>query len=267
MEAQNVNKISNRVAMILWGTSKTGKTTYACSAPGRKLIVNFDPDGYSTVADRDDVDVIDLSLDPPSDALKKAQQAPMFIKENAEKYGTVILDNMTTLMEVCLHDAINNKIGASSKFVPSLDTPGLIAYGARNNRFNEVFGKLTRATGQHNLNFIAIAHQDDPQFSEDGRTIVEQTMLLPSKPRQQSSIKTSEIWYIDIASGRRTLYLHPFGTKKPMGSRMFDTSKVSKFELKYTIHEDDDDQGHSLTSIIESWHNGGKKKLTKVPKQ
>jgi len=52
---------SNRFTALIWGPSGGGKTTLACTAPGRKLIVNFDPDGPASVAHRDDVDVLDYS--------------------------------------------------------------------------------------------------------------------------------------------------------------------------------------------------------------
>ena len=41
MEATLASTLSARLVGILWGDAKTGKTTYACSLPGRKLLINF----------------------------------------------------------------------------------------------------------------------------------------------------------------------------------------------------------------------------------
>ena len=46
------------MSLLLWGASGTGKTTLACTAPGKKLLILFDPDGDASIAERDDVDVV-----------------------------------------------------------------------------------------------------------------------------------------------------------------------------------------------------------------
>jgi hypothetical protein len=61
MEALDVATLIPRTAGIIWGDAKTGKTTYAMSLPGRKLLINFDPDGYAAVMYRDDFDVLNSS--------------------------------------------------------------------------------------------------------------------------------------------------------------------------------------------------------------
>ena len=46
-----VNKSSiMRVSMMLWGSAGCGKTTFANTAPGKRLYINFDPDGTSSLA-------------------------------------------------------------------------------------------------------------------------------------------------------------------------------------------------------------------------
>jgi len=58
---QRASAKAHRISLLLWGDAGTGKTSLACTAPGRKLLLNFDVDGDSSIAHRDDVDVIDFS--------------------------------------------------------------------------------------------------------------------------------------------------------------------------------------------------------------
>ena len=267
MEATNASALSGRLVGIIWGDAKTGKTTWACSLPGKKLLINFDPEGFSSIAYREDVDIIDLSVLSPTDAMRDADKAAGFILENADKYESVIVDSMTTLTEIALHDAVAQGIGKSSNFTPTVDSPGLAAYGGRNNRVNNVLSKILRATGQKGLNCFFIAHQDDPEFSSDNKTIVQQTIMLSAKIRNTAALKVSEVYYVGIDGDRRTVYVAPFGVKKPMGSRIFATETFKKFRLDYDIGKPDAEQQCSLQRIVEAWKAGGFKKLLALPKK
>lgn len=268
MEPQNASALSGRLVGVIWGNSKTGKTTWACSLPGRKLLINFDPEGFSSIAYRDDVDIIDLSILTPTDALRDAEKVGTYILENSDKYQSIVVDSLTTLSELALRDAIAKGLGKSNSgaFVPTLDEPGLTAYGGRNNRVNEVIWKILRATGQKKLHAFFIAHEDDPEYSKDGKTIVQQTIMLSAKIRNNAALKVSEIYYLNYDNGRRTIYLSPFGVKKPMGSRVFNTEEFQSFRLTYDIDKPDEEQQCSLQSIVRAWEEGGYKKLTALPK-
>lgn len=267
MEATLASTLSARLVGILWGDAKTGKTTYACSLPGRKLLINFDPEGFSAIAYRDDVDVIDLSTMTASDAMNNARKAATFILENADKYQSIVVDSLTTLTELALHDAVSRGVGkGQGGFNPTIDAPGLAGYGARNNTVNDIVSRILRATGQKKMNCFFIAHADDPEFSKDGKTIVQQTIMLSAKIRNMAGLKVSEIYHVNVENGRRTVYLAPFGVKKPMGSRIFATETFKKFALEYNIDKPDEEQGCSLQRIIKDWQDGGFKKLTALPK-
>lgn len=267
MKATNASALSGRLVGILWGDSKTGKTTWACSLPGRKLLINFDPEGFSSIAYREDVDIVDLSVLTPTEAMREADKVAGFILENAEIYQSVIVDSMTTLTEIAMYDAVAQGIGKSPNFTPTIDAPGLAAYGGRNNRVNNVLSKVLRATGQKGLNCFFIAHQDDPEFSTDNKTIVQQTIMLSAKIRNNAALKVSEVYYIGVDGPRRTVYVAPHGVKKPMGSRIFDTSTFKSFQLEYDINKPDEEQQCSLQSIVAAWKAGGFKKLSGLPKK
>lgn len=266
VEAVSVQEASTRLAGIIWGAAKTGKTTWACSLPGRKLIINFDPDGFITVAHRNDVDIIDLSQLAAIDAIKQAQKIGAFILENADKYESVIVDSLTTLTDIALEDAVIRGVGKSPKFTPTIDAPGLTGYGARNNTVNGVIDKILRATAQKKLNCFFIAHEDDAEMSDDGKTLVQQTIMLSAKIRNKAGLKVSEIYHITANNGKRTVYTAPFGIKKPMGSRMFDMNAVGRFTLDYDFNIADEEQPTSLVNIIKAWKANGHKKMTSVPK-
>lgn len=268
MEAQNASGLSGRLVGIIWGDAKTGKTTYACSLPGRKLIINFDPEGFSSVAYRDDVDVIDLSNIAPKEAITAAKKAGTYIIENAEKYGSIIVDSLTTLTELSLRDAVERGVGKGKNgFVPTIDEPGLACWGARNNNVNDVVSKILRATGQTKLHCFLIAHADDPEFTQDGKTIVQQTIMLSAKIRNTTGLKVSEIYHLGQDANRRTIYLAPHGVKRPMGSRIFDTAKFKQFELKYDINKPDEEQPCALQCIVKKWQDDNYIKLTELPKK
>ena len=266
MQPTSSADLITRVAGIIWGDSKTGKTTWAMSLPGRKLLINFDPDGYLSVASRNDFDVLDLSVLPVGEQIDQAKKAATYIVENAAKYQSVIVDSITSLVMAAQSDAIIRGVGKSNTFQPSIDAPGLVAYGARNGHTVDVVSKLLRATGINKQHCFFIAHADDPEYDAKGENIIKQTIMVSAKPRNSIALKVSEIYHLGLASGnRRTVYTAPFGVLTPMGSRIFDTAKVPRFDLRYTIDKPDDQQPDSLTSIIAAFQKN-KAKLTGVPK-
>lgn len=267
IELQSREAILTRLNMVIWGDTKVGKTTYAMSAPGRKLIINLDPDGFSSIMHREDFDVIDLSQYSGKECIENAKKAVAMIKDWSKDnpLGTVILDSMTTLTYQAVKAAVENGIGKSAKFSPTLEVPGLSGWGARNSYVNDICDRILRITNQTNLNCIFIAHTDDPEYDKDGKTIIQQTMMLGAKIRQMTGLRASEIWNITDGTKRR-VFTAPHGVRKPMGSRMFDTAKVKDFDLNYDITKPDLEQECSIASLVKVWRNNGCKKLTVAPK-
>lgn len=257
--------IQHRLAGIIWGDSKVGKTTWAMSLPGRKLLISTDPDGFLAVSNRSDFDLLDLSILTPTEAISQAKGVATYLVENADKYQSVILDSLTTLTALALQDAITRGVGKGKEFTPTLEAPGLVGYGARNTTVVDILSKLLRATGINKQHCFFIAHADDPEFDAKGENIVQQTIMLSAKIRNNSALRVSDLYYLGLASGnRRTVYLAPFGVLKPMGSRIFDTTKVPRFDLKYSSDIPDTDQKDSLASIIATFR-AGNTKLIKGP--
>jgi hypothetical protein len=261
MEVTSHKDLATRMVGILWGDAKTGKTTYAASLPGKKLILNYDPDGYMSIANRDDFDVVDMSEMTALEAQKASLQCETLIRDKGDQYDSVIVDSLTTLAEMSLNYAVASGVGKSKTFTPSILSPGLSAYGGRNTTFNDLVTRFLRATSKHKLHLFMLAHTADPERDDAGNA-VEQTIMLGDKMRNTSSLKSSEIWHLSQSTSGRTIYLKPFGIKKPMGSRIFDVDKLSSFKLNYDPDLPDEDQPHSLASIYKAWEEGGRKKLT-----
>lgn len=260
--------ISTRLVGILWGEIKCGKTTYAMTLPGKKLIVNFDPDGYQSVLHRDDFDVIDFSEMEPREAMNEARKLGSFLKsEEGKVYKSVIFDSLTTFAFIALRNAIEEGVGKSRTFTPTMDNPGLSAYGGRNNRVNDVIDRLMRATSKNKQHLFFIAHIDDPEMDGDGKTVIQQTIMLPSKIRNLAGIKVSEVYYLEETRKGRIIRLKPHGVKRPMGSRIFDTSLVEKLDLTYDINVPDEDQADTLSAIFAAWETNGREKLAQQPRK
>lgn len=258
----------HRIAGVIWGDAKTGKTTWAASLPGKKLFINFDPDGFISIADRDDFSVIDLSSLPPLTAIEEAKKAAAFLlTPEADEFTSVVFDSLTTFATVATRVAVEKGYGKSTAFTPTMEAPGLAAYGARNTIMDDVIDRFLRASGQKKKHLFFIAHADDPVYSDDGKVALYQTIMLTGKVRNGTNLRVSEIYYLATASGnRRMVYLAPFGILKPMGSRMFDTSKLDRFELKYDPNLSDEEQPHSLARIINQFFSNGCAKMTQLPK-
>lgn len=257
--------LEHRLAGIIWGDAKVGKTTWAMSLPGRKLLINFDPDGYLSIAHRDDFDLLDLSLLPAREAIEQGKKVASYILENKTKYQSVVFDSLTTLVSVALEDAVERGIGKSAVFTPTIDAPGLAGYGGRNNNANTIIDKILRATAINKQHCFFLAHTDDPEYDKKGENIIQQTIMLSAKIRNSAALKVSELYHLGIGSGgKRIVYTHPFGVLKPMGSRIFDTTKVQRFDLKYTTEKPDEEQSCSLASIYNAFIAKGSK-LTEAP--
>jgi hypothetical protein len=210
--------------------------------------------------------ILMFSILPAKNAIADAKKAADYIITHHEKYESVIVDSLTTLTEAALHDAIIRGIGKSAAFTPTIDAPGLSGYGARNSTANDVISRILRASAQKGLHCWFIAHSDDPEYDKKGDNIVQQTIMLSAKIRNIAALKVSEIWHLtQSGSNKRMMYLAPFGVKKPMGSRMFNTAKVDRFELKFDIDIADKDQSCSISNIIQSWRDGKLKKLSTPP--
>lgn len=257
----------NRISLLLWGESGCGKTTFAATAPGRKLLINFDPNGPASIASRDDVDVLDLS-DQQHKMLEKLRgEDPLglsaVLKEG--KYGTVMLDSVTGMSQLALERGVALSAAQANKGTPSsLEFPGLQGYGARTTVTVATLKSLLRLTGRYNVHFIATTHEDDAEKNDKGEFLFI-TMMLGGKIKNNVALQISEIWYMSSSEKDRKIAIRPCRGRKPMKTRMFRNDGQPEFVLRYDQDKSDEENTHTIAKWWDAWNASGKSKLP-VPK-
>lgn len=252
-----------RLAGLLWGNAKVGKTTYACSSPGRKWIINLDPEGWISVAERPDLgDVWDYSDQTPEGVIDvlttkigtKIENAPI------EPGDTVLFDSCTRFSHLALMTAIKRGVGGSNKFTPSIEAPGLAAYGARTQFLIAAMDQTIRASRKKGAHLWFMAHEDTPERNEKGDFLY-QSILMSDNAINQASAAISEIWWMRESNNARHIAIRPTQGHKPMGTRLFRTDEAVDFKLKYDPEKPDADQPMAISTLWQSYIDGGLKKL------
>jgi hypothetical protein len=252
----------SRTTGILWGLTKVGKTTFLSSLPPPILYVMLDPDGEAVLPLNDDrIHIMALYEQEDATVVRFLKdKMPTFIKKNAGVYNSYVFDSATSLGRIILNLAIENEVGATSRFTPTLDAPGLGAYGSRTNRLIDIVNVNLRATARVGAHCWFTAHEDEPKTNAKGELIYI-TMAQSGKTINGMGLNVSEIWFMHITDkGKRSICIAPAYSHKPMGSRMFDTSGKPDFELKFDPALLSD-QPHSITTWHAAWEKGERKKL------
>jgi AAA domain len=264
---------STRMAILLWGPSGAGKTTFAATAPGEKLWISLGSDEHVPVARRKDVRIADMSGLSIDEFMKHARNENPFgldriLSEN-HGIGTVVFDSMTALSYMSLQKAVRDGIGGSASFRPSLEFPGISAYGGRNAITLEIMTELLKVTSKHNVHIIFTAHEDDPTMVKHGKDdIVDYIgIMLGGKIVNNVAWRLSEIWYYsqsDLSKRNRRLAIRATRKRKPMKTRMFSDKGEPEFEITYDADKPDKGQT-TIASWYDKWLDGGGEKLN-VPK-
>ena len=258
-----------RMAILLWGPATCGKTTFAATAPGRKLWLSFGDNEHISVMHRDDVLItkpFELSVD---ELFKQAQSdnpfgLDKFLAEN-EDVETVVVDSLTAITYRALQKAVSDKIGAGRGFIPTMEAPGISAYGGRNAIVLETITGLLRITAKHNVHVIVTAHEDDPVTrTENNKEIIDYiTVQLGGKLVNNMTWRLSEVWYMsqeDTGERRRRIAVRPTRLRRPMKTRMFDGKDKPEFYLDYDADKPDAKQ-MTISSFYDQWIKGHGKKI------
>lgn len=278
VEASSGDKTPPRLALLLWGPASAGKTTFAATAPGVKLWISLGDNEAASVSHRSDVIVADYSAVGYEEFFKHAQSdnplgLDRVLREN-ESIETVVLDSATALAYRALQKSVLElKVGAGKNFTPTMEAPGISAYGGRNAIVLEVVTGLLRVTAKYGVNVVMTAHEDDPTMREENinNRIVEVIdhigIQLGGRLVNNMAWRWSEIWLMRNDQEKRDLTIRNFGKYRPMKTRMFTTKdKIPRFELVYDPEKPDDAKGQMT---IAGWHNqwlsGGRKSI-QLPK-
>lgn len=260
-----------RFSCLLWGPAGVGKTVLAASAPGRKLIINFDPDGPTSLGSREDVVVIDLSdvgkrvverFKTDDDSLLPIGDKQFRLSKIIEdlEIDTVIVDSCSAFSQLATDQAVTVVKGAT------IENPSPGGYGARNIYTLRMMGGVLRTTKKLNKNVIFITHEDDSGVKDKEGNLLHITMLIGGKLGAQTALQISEVWHMGDDGKQRRIMVRPGRMRKPMKTRMFDTTQNIEFVCKYDQFGKDAPYGlHSIASFIEEWKNNGRNKI-QVPK-
>lgn len=264
----------SRMALLLWGPSGAGKTTYAATAPGDKLWLSFGDQEHVSVQHRADVHVVKLYDQSLEELFKHGQSdnpfgLDQFLAANTQ-FETVVVDSITAVAYRALQKAVLvSKTGAGRGFTPTMEAPGIAAYGGRNAIVLEVLTGLLRVTAKHNCNIVCTAHEDDPTTVQvNGQDVIEYiSIMLGGKIVNNTAWRLSEIWYMsqeETGDKLRRLAVRPTRKRRPMKTRMFRNDMDAEFKVRYDAEKPDKGQT-TLTSIIDQWIDNDQRKIS-VPK-
>jgi len=268
LEIEQSSERKSRTAGVIWGIAKCGKTTFLTSLPGKKLFVMLDPDGDMSLPDSPDIHILRL-YEQPDDLIIRylTDKLPTLLRRNEQQFDSCIVDSLSTLGQICLNEAIRTNVGESSKngekFKPTIDAPGLSAYGSRTARTVDIVNKVLRATGSVGMHCWFTSHEDEPKTNAKG-DFLGSTMTLSGKAINGVGLNVSEIWYMSQHDGKWKIAISPCRGRSPMGSRLFDVTGDIEFRLKFNP-ELGTDQPHSITTWYNTWVASGRAKL-EVPK-
>lgn len=264
----SVDELPGRIAALIWGDFGCGKTTFAATAPGKKLWLNVDPDGYAAIRHRIGRDVIlsdMVGLTNVEFFTQMQNENPLgldrFLQEHPE-VETVVLDSATAVRDRAIHHAVAKGVGRSAKsgFTPTIEEPGMSAYGGRNAIVLAIVSGLLRVTARHNRHCIILAHEAEPEKDDKG-LILYITMNLGGQLYQGVGYRLSEIWYLsqDGTKDKRRLAIRPTRLRRPMKTRMFRSDQESEFTLDYDANKPDEEQRHTIAAWYDEWVSSGAK--------
>tara|TARA_Y100000296_G_scaffold82229_1_gene111032 strand:+ start:339 stop:1178 length:840 start_codon:yes stop_codon:yes gene_type:complete len=259
VQLQSPRERIKRFSLLLWGSSGSGKSTLAATAPGKKLWINFDPDGTDAIAYRDDIIVMDFANKPDREVEQFKESDPLritkFLTDHPE-YETVVFDSLTTFGNKALNHGIIKAQGTPKGRKATIEDPGYAGYGNKNTWTRLCVTNLLKATGSCNRNIIFIAHEDKPVTNQEG-TVMHISIMLGSSLNEQIPVDLSEIWNLHDTGRERKISVRNCRLRKPLKSRMFLTSTEPEFEWTYNAETD---EGPGIKDWYEAWiANSGKK--------
>lgn len=270
---QTGKETPSRMAILLWGAATCGKTTLAATAPGTKLWLSFGDNEHVTISHREDVLIVNVADMDYSELFKHAQSdnpfgLDKFLEENTE-VETVVCDSVTAIEYKALQKSVGEGIGRGKGFTPTMEAPGISAYGGRNAIVLEVITGILRVTAKHNVHVIFTAHEADPTMVEGTSTIDYYAIQLGGKLVNGVTWRLSEIWFMSqetTGERKRSLAVRATRKRRPMKSRMFDLKGDPEFYVNYDADKPDDAPGQmTIAQWYDQWIEGDKKRIP-IPK-
>jgi len=244
-----------RIYLLVWGSSGCGKTTLAATAPGAKAFIQFDPQGTTSIANRDDFYLLDVSGASYNTTMMEFNNTdPFGIKAFVKSHPdveTIVIDSITTLSFLALQYAVTKAGGKSN-----IEVPGMQGYGTRNNVMRRVVQVIMQICSELGRNLIILTHEAAPDKDAAGNT-TSITMSLSDALANDVSLRFNEVWHMKDTGTERQIYVRPHSHWKPMKSRMFQSNQQSSFVWHYDA---DVLKGDGIAEWFDQWQqNGGRK--------
>ena len=253
---------TRRLTLLLWGDAGTGKTTLAATAPGRKLWLNFDPEGTDSLTGIDeDIMVADFSaVDNKITESFKNETNPLNLKSVLGDFDTLIFDSITNITDKTLTTGIKRDSKGST-----IETPSPRAYGTRNALAIRLVKNVIALTGKAQKHVVFIAHEGAPVTEDDTGKILYISLALGGQLPNNLGIDFSEMWSLYNVDNRaeRRIMIRPSRKRKPAKTRMFEQSKEPEFTWGF-----DADHWHAHTNIkfrLDTWYALWMKANRKLP--
>lgn len=244
-----------RLSALIWGPSGVGKTTLACTMPGRKALINFDPDGPSSVAGFPDVTVFDLSGSTDSIAATFKNHDAFGLEKTMDHFDTFLIDSLTTIAERTLARGIDITKGAT------VERPSPGAYMARNNLIITLVRDVLQVTAKHKKNVAFLAHEGAPQTNDDG-VMLGITMSLGGQLPSQTALRINECWCMfEDGKNNKNIIIRKARMREPVKSRMFDSMTSPEFIWKFNTNNFEDKANLTIDLCYRLWQANGFKKI------
>jgi hypothetical protein len=251
VEITSVQAKPQRISMLLWGPSGCGKTTLACTAPGRKLLILFDPDGDASVTGRDDVDVADLTKGGNNVVEQfKSDTNPLGIAKVMSQYDTFIFDSLTNAQHMSVMNGVSKLKGAT------VEKPSMETYQYRNAMITQLVKNVLMLTAKHGKHVIFVAHEAQPEKNDQG-IVLAITVALGGQLQTSAPVDFSEVWNMQDTGKTRRIAIRPSRMRAPCKTRMFKTDGAAEFDWNYT--------GTDIADWFAAWQAGNYIKLS-LPK-
>jgi len=216
--------------------------------------------------------IADFSALGYDDLFKHAQSDNPFgldkILSDRSDIKTVVVDSATAIAYRALQKAVSDGLGKGKMFNPTMEAPGIAAYGGRNAIVLETLTGFLRVTAKHSVNIVITAHEDDPTMRTElqgGRSVEVVDFIgvqLGGKLVNNMTWRLSEIWNLREVNNKRMLTVRNYGQRRPMKTRMFTAKEVPQIELVYDPSVPDTNKGQmTITAWHEDWLNHGRRGL------
>jgi len=253
------SQMRHRINMLLWGPSGAGKTVLASTFPGKKLWIQFDPNGVASVANNTDILVMDLSGQDPNIVERFKDPNPMSIGKFLveQKIDTIVVDSLTAFQEMAIIHGVAHASRTRQHASVTIEDPGFGGYGRRKTWTMLLVINILNAATKAGCHTCLISHEDSPTTNAQGEVLYI-GMLLGSDLPDKAGLQMTEIWNIvDIGTGRRIM-VRPARQRKPIKTRMFlaDTP-----EFMWQYDQNKPDPKHTIAYWYDQWAANGFQKI------